>query len=156
MNSILTFLIRAFWYRVSRFPGRRIRSIALKRLGFSVGNDVYIGPRLTITAGIRDKSMILYLGDRVSIGPNVSLILASHPNNSMLKRVLTPPPRKIIIGHDTWLGASSTIMPGVTIGECCIIGAGAVVTKDVPPYSVVAGVPARIIKTLDAIELMDK
>ena len=51
--------------------------------------------------------------------------------------------RKVTIGHDTWLGHGSTVLPGVTVGDGAVIGAGAVVSRDVAPYSIVAGVPAR-------------
>ena len=53
----------------------------------------------------------------------------------------------MIIGDDCWIGRRVMIMPGVKIGEGCVIGAGAVVTKDIPPYSVAAGVPAKVVKT---------
>lgn len=54
--------------------------------------------------------------------------------------------RKVFIGNDVWIGANSVIMPGVTIGDGAVIGAGAVVTKDVPPYAIVVGVPAKVVK----------
>lgn len=55
--------------------------------------------------------------------------------------------RKVTIGNDVWIGQRAMIMPGVTIGDGCIIAAGAVVTKDVPPYSIVGRVPASILKS---------
>ena len=55
-------------------------------------------------------------------------------------------PAPVVIGDDVWIGRRAIIMPGVRIGNGCVIGAGAVVTKDVPPYCVVGGVPAKIIK----------
>lgn len=146
---MLEFIYRKFLYTLTRFPGRKIRVFALRKLGFEVGESVYIGPRLTISSGIMDKNMKLKIGDRVSFGPNVSLILASNPNNSKIKKIIKLPPRIIEIGEDTWLGANSIIMPNVRIGEKVIVGAGAVVTKDIPSYSVVGGVPAKIIKTLE-------
>nr|WP_214041532.1 hypothetical protein [Methanoculleus sp.] len=54
----------------------------------------------------------------------------------------------VCIHHDAWVGAGVIILPGVTVGEHSIVGAGAVVTKDIPPYTVVAGVPAKVIKKL--------
>lgn len=142
------YLWRKILYSLTHCPGRRIRVWALRRLGFSIGHDVYIGPNLTLAVGIADTHMVLTIGDRVSLAPNVTLVLASHPNNSRLKSVLHFPPRKIVIGDDAWLGANCVILPGITIGECSIVAAGAVVTKDVPPYTVVAGVPAKQIKKI--------
>jgi len=147
------YIRRKFWYSVTRWPGRELRAKALQKLGFQVGKNSYIGPGLTMAIGIADTHMHLAIGDRVSFGPNVTLILATHPNNSRLHHVLKFPPREITIGEDSWLGANSVIMPNVHIGKCCIIGAGAVVTHDVPDYSVVAGVPARVIKTIDPAEI---
>lgn len=144
-----SYIRRKMLYMSVRMPGRNIRVNALKKLGFDIGKDVYIGPGLSLAVGIADKNIKLLLGDRVSIGPNVNLILASHPNNSKLNKIVTSHPRIIAIGADSWLGANCTILPGITIGECCIIGAGAVVTKDIPSYAVVAGVPAKIIKYID-------
>jgi acetyltransferase-like isoleucine patch superfamily enzyme len=115
-----------------------------------IGNQVYVGGNLTITMGYSDKTMKIVIGDRVAFGPNVTLVLATHPNYSKLKKLLSPfPKREIEIGDDSWIGANAVIMPNVKIGKMCIIGAGAVVTKDVPDYSVVVGVPAKIIKKID-------
>jgi maltose O-acetyltransferase len=55
--------------------------------------------------------------------------------------------KEVVIGDDVWIGRRAIIMPGVHIGKGCIIGAGAVVTKDIPDYSVAAGVPARVVKS---------
>ncbi len=135
---------------MTRCPGRNIRVWALTKLGFEIGDDVYIGPNLTLTVGIADHSIRLYIGDRASLGPNVTLVLATHPNNSRLKDIIKQPPRVISIGHDSWLGANCVILPNVKIGNYCIIGAGAVVTHDVDDFSVVGGVPAKIIRRIDS------
>lgn len=136
-----------------RFPYRYVRSWALKKCGFQIGNDVYIGDNLTLTVGFADRSMKLILGDRVSIAPNCTLIIASHPNESRLKPILLPPKRSIIIGNDTWLGANVIVLPGISIGECCIIGAGSVITHDIPSFSIAVGNPARILKEVDKSKL---
>jgi acetyltransferase-like isoleucine patch superfamily enzyme len=59
--------------------------------------------------------------------------------------------KPVVISDDVWIGANATITPGVTIGRHSVVAAGSVVTHDVPPYTIVAGVPARIIKTIKAI-----
>lgn len=130
-------------YDLTRSCKANVRVWAMRKLGFNIGKDVYIGPRLTMTVGYADKNIQLNLGDRVSFGPNVTLILATHPNNSKLRSYIKYPSRQITIGEDSWLGANVTVMPNITIGKCCIIGAGAVVTHDVPDYAIVAGVPAK-------------
>ncbi len=143
-------LLRKILVMFTRFPWNKIRVWSLRKLGFKVGKNVYIGPGLTMSIGLRDKSMVLEIGDRVSFGPNVTLILASHPGGrGELCKKLRFPPRIIMIGSDSWLGANSVIMPDVTIGKCCVVGAGAVVTKSVPDNTIVAGVPAKIIRKID-------
>ena len=143
------FFKRKFLYLFTRFPQRNIRVWALRKLGFNVGHDVYIAPGLTMAVGVEDVNMHLEIGNRVSFGPNVTLILATHPNFSRLNKIVKHPKREITIGHDSWLGANVVIMPDVHIGKYCIIGAGAVVTHDVPDYSVMCGVPAKKIKEVD-------
>ena len=90
----------------------------------------------------------LVIGNNVMMGPDVVILTHSHN----IDRVDVPMGqqgswvRKVTIGNDVWIGMRSIIMPGITIGDGAIIGAGAVVTKDVPDYAVVGGVPARIIR----------
>ena len=58
-------------------------------------------------------------------------------------------PQKVVIGKNVWIGAHATILPGVTIGDNCVIGAGAVVSKDIPSDCVAVGVPARVVKKIE-------
>lgn len=84
--------------------------------------------------------------DDVQIGPRVNLTSENHPlDPSDRKMVLLQP---IVVKRNAWVGAGATILPGVTVGENSIVAAGAVVSRDVPPNTVVAGVPARVVKTL--------
>ena len=84
--------------------------------------------------------------DDVQIGPKVNLITENHPlDPDDRKTVLLKP---IVVKRNAWIGAAATILPGVTIGENAVVAAGAVVSRDVPPNSIVAGVPAKVIKTL--------
>ncbi|CAI4217914.1 unnamed protein product [Parascedosporium putredinis] len=91
------------------------------------------------------------VGDRTLIGPNCSFFSASHPQDPTLRNGTAGPEsgKPIVIGADCWLGGNVIILPGVTIGRGSTVGAGSVVTKDVPEYTCVAGNPARIIKRVD-------
>lgn len=84
--------------------------------------------------------------DNALIGPNVQLITENHAMEPELRRYVYGKP--IHIKKNAWLGAGATVLPGVTIGENAVVGAGAVVTSDVPDNAVVGGVPAKIIKSI--------
>jgi acetyltransferase-like isoleucine patch superfamily enzyme len=129
------------------------RILFLKLAKVKIGNDVYIADGISLACEFGyEYNLIVH--DRVSIGPNVILILTSNPNESKLKNLKNKYQSvdvkgTIIINHDAWIGAGTIILPNIRIGECAIVGAGSVVTKDVPPYSVVAGNPAKIIRKLE-------
>lgn len=83
----------------------------------------------------------------VLIAPKVSLLSEGHPINPTDRQSLVPGP--IHIKRNAWIGAGATILPGVTIGENAVVAAGAVVSKDVPANTVVGGIPAKVIKTIN-------
>lgn len=86
------------------------------------------------------------LEDNVFIGPNVQIITENHPEQPPVRRnVYTKP---VVIRRGAWIGASAVILPGVTVGGNAIVGAGSIVTKDVPDNTIVAGNPARIIREI--------
>lgn len=115
--------------------------------GFGTGKKIFIGSGsgLGVNCSVHGP---LRIGDNVMMGPNVTILTHKHEigrtdipmckQGSIIKEV--------IIGNDVWIGMCSIIMPGVKIGNGVVIGAGSVVTKDVPDYAVVGGVPAKIIK----------
>ena len=109
-------------------------------LGFniSIGRDVLVNYNCTFL----DTAKIS-IGDHTKIGPDCHLVTAVHPKDHMERRTHIVRGAPITIGEDCWLGANVTVLPGVRIGDRCIIGAGSVVTKDVPDDSVWAGNPAR-------------
>ena len=111
------------------------------------GKNIKIGERVFINAGcqFQDQGGI-EIGDDVLIGPQTIIATLNHDPDPEKRGGMFAKPVKI--GNKAWLGARVTICPGVTIGEGSIVAAGAVVTKDVPPRTVVAGVPAKIIKTI--------
>ncbi|WP_367118968.1 DapH/DapD/GlmU-related protein [Methanoculleus sp.] len=118
----------------------------------NIGDRVTINEGFTLACDIGFESN-LTIEDRAAFGPNVTIVVTSHPNNSRLRVLKDIYPSfemfgTVCIHHDAWVGAGVIILPGVTVGEHSIVGAGAVVTKDIPPYTVVAGVPAKVIKKL--------
>jgi len=86
------------------------------------------------------------LGDAVQVGPNVQLLTPIHPVEPDARRQRWERAAAISIGDNVWLGGGVIVLPGVTIGADCVIGAGAVVTKDVPPGVLAVGNPARVVK----------
>ena len=91
---------------------------------------------------------LVTIGDHVEIGPNVSIITGEHFTEINARRENRGKEftSEVVIGNDCWIGANVTILAGVTIGEGCTIGAGAVVKREIPPFSIAVGVPARVIK----------
>ncbi|RCR67410.1 DapH/DapD/GlmU-related protein [Larkinella punicea] len=87
--------------------------------------------------------------DEVQIGPRVNLTSENHPIDPADRQTLIPKP--VVIKRNAWIGAGATILPGVTVGENAVVAAGAVVSRDVPPNAVVAGVPAKVVKTISTV-----
>ncbi len=119
-------------------------------LGFNIrlGKDVLVNYNCTFL----DTAPIT-VGDHTKIGPDCHLVTAVHPMDHLERRTHTVKGNPITIGEDCWIGANVTILPGVRIGDRCIIGAGSVVTHDVPDDSVVAGNPAHDIGKKDRLSI---
>ena len=136
------------------YPDARVRKLYWRQLNVFMGEGTFANPGLLVV-NTMDEAARITIADRVSIAPGVILVTDSAPTNSpllqehpqvrdsMIKRA------PIHVGDDVWIGAGAVILPGVTIGRGAIIGAGAVVTGDVAPFAVVAGVPARTLRILD-------
>ncbi len=112
------------------------------------GKNITIGNNVFINAGCKfqDQGGIV-IGDGTLIGHNVVLATLNHDLAPEKRQQLHPAP--IRIGCGVWIGANATVTSGVTIGDYAVVAAGAVVNRDIPAYTVVGGVPARVIKTLD-------
>ena len=134
---------------VRLIPGNRVRIELLRMAGFSIGNQVYIGEDLIISEILEDRSEKLVIEDRVAVAQRVTLVTSSDANWSRLGATFPAVRGRIHIKHDAWIGAGAILLPNVTIGEMSVVGAGSVVTEDVPAYTVVAGVPAKIIRKID-------
>jgi len=133
-------------------PSNALRVMLLKLLGANIKGKIFIGQELFIFDGGRTN--LLTIEDSVAIGPNVTILIHSDPFPSPLQKIYPKKASPVHIKRGAWIGAGAIILPGITIGECSIVAAGAVVTKDVPPYTMVAGVPAKVIKGLK--EELDK
>ncbi|SFM59110.1 sugar O-acetyltransferase [Methanolobus profundi] len=106
-----------------------------------LGKNVFINHACTFM----DRGGIT-IDDDTKIGPKANLLTSNHPLDPAHRKELVSTP--IWIKKNVWVGAAATILPGVTVGENSVVAAAAVVTQDVPPNTVVAGVPARVIRTL--------
>jgi acetyltransferase-like isoleucine patch superfamily enzyme len=112
----------------------------------SIGRDVSIGPESRLWASPGAK---LFIGDKALLGPNVLIVTSNHGAAERDVAMVDQPwiERDVHIGADVWIGANAVVLPGITVGEHSIIAAGAIVTGDVAPYSVVGGVPAAVIRS---------
>lgn len=132
-------------------PDNRTRLVFYELTGVPIGEGTVINPNVTLYDEYRG---LVRFGERVSVASGVSLVASSGPNNSRLAQhpyvrdhLIVEAP--ITIEDDAWLGAGAVVLPGVTVGRGAVVGAGAVVVEDVPPHTVAAGVPARVIRTLE-------
>lgn len=111
----------------------------------TIGDYTRIGIHCTVIGPV-------CIGDHVNLAQGITVTALNHNFEDSSKRideqgVATKP---VVIGDDVWIGANAVILPGVTIGKHCVVAAGAVVTKDVPDNTLVGGVPAKVIKFLNA------
>lgn len=111
------------------------------------GKNIKIGKDVFVNSGccFQDQGGVT-LGDGCLVGHNVVFATLDHDKRPGRRGDMTAAP--IVVGKDVWIGAHATILKGVTIGDGAIVAAGAVVTRDVPPNTIAAGVPARVVKTI--------
>ena len=111
-----------------------------------IGNDVFIGPGACLLAA---ESGIV-IGNKVVLGPNVSIVGGDHNFSEVGQHMFDVKVKRpeddqtVSIEDDVWIGAGATILKGVCLGRGCIVAAGSVVTRDIPPYAIAMGVPGRV------------
>ncbi|OEF09493.1 CatB-related O-acetyltransferase [Aliivibrio logei] len=155
---IYVFLVKfAYTLPYGRFTEGE-RYISQRFFGFSVGQYSYRYQQFW-----KQDNLIESIGAYCSFAINITVVGGNHPINFVTTHPITinkkygfvdknddesisTLSKKIIIGNDVWIGANVTLLPGITIGDGAVIGAGSVVTKDIEPYSIVAGVPARLLR----------
>ena len=132
--------------KMNKKKNHRIHPTASLRCGENIylGENSHINQYCCIWASINSK---IVLGDNLLMGPGVRIFASNHntklglPMNEQDWRE-----KDVVVGNDVWLGANVVVVPGVTIGDSCVVAAGAVVTKDIPSSSIAGGVPAKVIK----------
>ena len=147
-NRFLSF----FYKKMLRGCGSNVRFSALTSdftyRNITIGNDVYIGPHALFLC---TESQI-FIGNKVLFGPHVTIIGGDHRITDVgrfIYDVLDKHPeddQDVHIEDDVWIGTNTTLLKGVTVGRGAVVAAGALVTKDVPPYAIVGGVPAKVLK----------
>lgn len=90
----------------------------------------------------------IFIGDKVMIGPNVTLCTTGHPVYPLYREMVAHYSLPIHIGNNVWIGAHSVVLPGVTIGDNAVVGAGSIVTRDIPANTVAFGNPCRVIREI--------
>ncbi|SMO79075.1 maltose O-acetyltransferase [Geodermatophilus aquaeductus] len=151
-------------YNATSVRQRPLRRHLLEQLLGAVGEDTEIRPPLYVDYGsnlrIGARSFANFglvaldvaaitIGDDVQIGPNVQLLTPTHPVEPEPRRQKWEAAQPITIGDNVWLGGGVIVLPGVTIGADTVVGAGSVVTRDLPAGVVAVGNPARVVRTLE-------
>lgn len=126
-------------------PGVRVQAPFWCDYGANItlGENFYANHGLVIL----DAAKVAF-GKNVFVGPNCGFHTAGHPLDAGRRNKGLECAKSITVGNDVWFGAGVQVLPGVTIGDGAVVGAGAVVTKDVPPHTLVVGVPARVVKEI--------
>ena len=151
-------------YNATRPHEQDRRAALLRRMFASVGENCVIEPPLRANWGGRHVHLgsnvyanfnltlvddaHIYVGDSVMFGPNVTVATAGHPIEPGLRRRGLQYNADVHIGSNVWVGAGAILLPGVTIGDDTVIGAGSVVTKDIPAGVVAVGVPCRVLRPI--------
>lgn len=128
--------------------GERVRIIQPFKCDYGyntrVGEDFFANANLVIL----DAAAVTF-GDHVLIGPNCGFYTSGHPLESARRNQGLEFSRPITVGSNVWIGGNVCVLPGVTIGDGCVIAAGSVVTRDIPPHMLAMGNPCRPVKTLE-------
>lgn len=159
LSMLLWTLVRKTLFRWSPSPLRPFRRMLLRAFGAKIAATASISNCCRVDcpwnlvmgdhASIGEEAWIysldvIAIGDFACVGQRVQLLTGSHDISDPAFHLVTKP---ITIGRGAWIAASAIVLPGVEVGDMAVVGAGSVVTRSVPPYAVVGGNPAKVIKT---------
>jgi maltose O-acetyltransferase len=146
---------------LNTLPAGNARQAVLKRLMGSVGENVEVrspffcdygsnihlgdGAFMNFNCVVLDVVEVR-IGDGTQIGPAVQIYAADHPRDPAVRLSGLENGKPVVIGRNVWIGGGAILLPGITVGDDAVIGAGSVVTRDVPAGAIVAGNPARVLK----------
>ncbi len=165
VSEQLTFVEKLYDFNMTRPLEQEKRAEMLKNMFAEIGEDCYIEPPLHSNWGgkhvhfgkgvyanfnltLVDDTHI-YVGDYTMFGPNVVLATAGHPILPELRPLAYQYNMPIHIGKNCWLGAGVIVLPGITIGDNSVIGAGSVVTKDIPANVIAVGNPCKVLREIN-------
>lgn len=164
MSEQLACLEKLYDYNATRPLEQKKRAEMLKDMFAEIGEDCYIEPPLHANWGGRhvhfgkavyanfNLTLVddthIYVGDYTMLGPNVTIATAGHPILPELREKAYQFNMPVHIGRNCWLGAGVIVLPGITIGDNSVIGAGSVVTKDIPANVVAVGNPCRVLREI--------
>lgn len=164
MTEQLGYVNRLYDFNMTRPTELDKRAEMLKEMFAEIGEDCYIEPPLHSNWGGHhvhfgksvyanfNLTMVddthIYVGDYTMIGPNVTIATAGHPILPELREKAYQYNQPVRIGRNCWLGAGVVVLPGVTIGDNSVIGAGSIVTKDIPANVVAVGNPCRVMREI--------
>ena len=117
------------------------------------GSHIHVGKNFfaNYNCTIIDVAKVI-IGDNCQMAPNVAIYTAGHPVHPDTRNTAYEYGKEVRIGDNVWIGGNTVICPGVTIGDCCVIGAGSVVTKDIPSWTIAAGNPCRVIRKITDVD----
>jgi acetyltransferase-like isoleucine patch superfamily enzyme len=147
-NSTMNKLCKKKFMKFGNNSEFRAGAYAVQCSKISIGNNVVIRPNAVI---MPDDYASISIEDDVMIGMGVHIYVNNHKFDNINIPIIEQgyyPSEGVIIKSGSWIGANAIILPGVTIGKNSVVGAGSIVTKNIPDFSVAAGNPARIIKTI--------
>ena len=158
-------LDRLYDYNHTRPTQGEKRAALLREMFAEIGDGCYIEPPLHANWGGRHvhfgkhvyanfhltlvDDTDIYVGDYTMFGPNVTVATAGHPILPILREQVYQYNMPVVIGRNCWIGAGAILLPGVHIGDGTVIGAGSVVTKDIPANVVAVGNPCRVLRPID-------